>query len=48
MADLYLRIPVDDWKLLDFSAIGEIAQRGFEASRHKVNAWRQGPQRQGF
>lgn len=41
-ADLYLRIPVEDWKLLDFSALSEIAQRGFDASRQEIQSWRQG------
>ncbi len=48
MADLYLRIPVEDWKLLDFSALGEIAQRGFDASWKEIRAWRQDLAKQGL
>lgn len=47
MADVYLRIPVDDWKLLDDSAVGEIAQRGFEVLRKEVDAWHRDLLRQG-
>ena len=36
---LYLKIPVDDWKLLDFGPIDEISNRGFESSIEKVKDW---------
>jgi predicted acylesterase/phospholipase RssA len=38
-ASLYLRIPVADFRLLDFERVDEIAQRGYEASRDAVRAW---------
>ena len=38
-ASLYLRIPVADFRLLDFERVDEIAQRGYEASRDQVRAW---------
>jgi predicted acylesterase/phospholipase RssA len=38
-ASLYLRIPVTDFRLLDFERVDEIAQRGYEASRDQVRAW---------
>ncbi|MEE9279406.1 MAG: patatin-like phospholipase family protein, partial [Myxococcota bacterium] len=37
--DLYLKIPVDDLKLLDFGPIDEISNRGFDASIDKVKDW---------
>jgi predicted acylesterase/phospholipase RssA/CRP-like cAMP-binding protein len=38
-ASLYLRIPVADFRLLDFERVDEIAQRGYEAARDPVRAW---------
>jgi predicted acylesterase/phospholipase RssA len=38
-ASLYLRIPVADFRLLDFERVDEIAQRGYEASREQVRVW---------
>jgi predicted acylesterase/phospholipase RssA/CRP-like cAMP-binding protein len=38
-ASLYLRIPVTDFRLLDFERVDEIAQRGYEASRDQVRVW---------
>jgi predicted acylesterase/phospholipase RssA len=38
-ASLYLRIPVADFRLLDFERVDEIAQRGYASSRDAVHAW---------
>jgi predicted acylesterase/phospholipase RssA/CRP-like cAMP-binding protein len=38
-ASLYLKIPVDDVKLLAFDAIEEIADRGYETTRDAVASW---------
>jgi NTE family protein len=38
-ASLYLKMPVDDWRLLDFDRLDAIAARGYEASAAAIGAW---------
>jgi NTE family protein/lysophospholipid hydrolase len=37
--ELYLLLPVGDWGLLEFRAIDQIVQRGFEASLEPLRSW---------
>jgi predicted acylesterase/phospholipase RssA/CRP-like cAMP-binding protein len=39
LASLYLRMPVEDWGLLEFDRLDAIARRGYEASAERVRAW---------
>lgn len=38
-ASLYLKMPVDEWGLLDFELIDAIAERGYEASAAPIREW---------
>ena len=38
-ASLYLKVPVEDVKLMDFAAVDEIADRGYEATRETIASW---------
>jgi predicted acylesterase/phospholipase RssA/CRP-like cAMP-binding protein len=38
-ASLYLKMPVDDWGLLDFKQLDAIAARGYEASAERIREW---------
>ncbi len=40
LADLYLQLPLGDWKLLEFEAIDAIAERGYELAIEPLRAWR--------
>jgi len=44
-ASLYLKMPVDDWGLLDFKQLDAIAARGYEASAERIREWWTGRQR---
>jgi len=44
-ASLYLKMPVDEWGLLEFTALDAIAARGYEASAAPIRAWWEGRQR---
>ena len=39
VASLHLRIPVDEWGLLEFESLDSIARRGYEASRARIADW---------
>jgi len=39
-ADLYLQPPVDRFKLLDFKALDEIAEVGYEYAKKKLEGWK--------
>jgi len=41
-ASLYLKMPVDQWGLLEFEALEAIAERGYQASAEPVRSWWQG------
>jgi predicted acylesterase/phospholipase RssA len=38
-ASLYLKLPVEDWKILEFSALDEIVERGYQASIGPLSEW---------
>ncbi|MCP3962964.1 MAG: cyclic nucleotide-binding domain-containing protein [bacterium] len=38
-ADLYLDLPLNEWKTLEFEAIEEIATRGYELAIEPIRAW---------
>ncbi len=38
-AALYLRLPLDTWKLLDLHAAAEIAAAGYQAAREPIRQW---------
>ncbi len=42
LAALYLRLPLDGWKLLDLHAAAEIAAAGYEAAREPIRRWWEG------
>ncbi|MGH0028242.1 MAG: patatin-like phospholipase family protein, partial [Myxococcota bacterium] len=39
LASLYLKMPVDEWGLLEFEKLDPIAARGYEASADRIRAW---------
>lgn len=39
LAGLYVKMPVADWGLLDFGAVEEIAERGYQACAERVRKW---------
>ncbi len=38
-ADLYLQLPLDEWRLLEFEAMDAIAARGYELAIESIRAW---------
>jgi predicted acylesterase/phospholipase RssA/CRP-like cAMP-binding protein len=38
-ASLYLKLPIEEWSLLEFEKLEAIAARGYEASREPVREW---------
>ncbi len=40
LADLYLELPLDDCKLLEFEAIDAIAEKGYTSALEPLRAWR--------
>ncbi len=40
-ADLYLQLSLAEWKLLEFEAMGAIAERGYELAIKPLRAWRE-------
>ena len=41
-ASLYLKLPIEEWGLLEFEKLEAIARRGYEASRDPVRQWVEG------
>jgi len=41
MADLYLQLPLEQWKLLEFGAMDAIAERGYELALEPLRTWRE-------
>ena len=39
IADLYLRPPVEQFEILDFSTVNETAKRGYEFGKERLSQW---------
>jgi len=40
-ADLYIRLPVDRWKMLDFKATSELVKVGYTYAKENISQWKQ-------